>query len=121
MDVDNLILRDLAALEPAENITDITLGWETDPSIEDVLPVLKRWQHLRRLTFTDSVRTKISVRSFELLSDFIMEMEHLSHLHIAPNYDRSNYGKLKMLRDKVNEFILPRRPNFVFDISPFFD
>ncbi len=54
---------------------------------------------------------------FELLRDFVMTMKHLSHLHIVPSYDRSNYGQLEILRDKINELILPQRPNFKFDIS----
>ena len=47
-----------------------------------------------------------------------MAMKHLSYLHIVPLfYGRSNDNQLKILRDKVNELILPRRPNFKFDIS----
>ena len=121
MDIALLTLEDLAEWEPVENMTDITLSWDEGPSIEDALPVLRRWRHLCRLTFTDLVETKIPVPPLEVLSDFIMEMEHLSHLHIAPNCDRSNCGQLKVLRDQVNELILPRRPNFQFDISPFLD
>jgi hypothetical protein len=122
--VDSLTLEDLAELEPAENMTDVALGWNNGPTIDDVIPILKRWRQLRRLTFPDCNETKMKTkkpvrlieRLIEVLSDFIMEMEHLSHLHIAPNYDRSNCDQLKILRDKVNEFILPRRPNFKFDI-----
>jgi hypothetical protein len=120
MDVMLLKQSDLAALEPAENTTDITLGWETDLSIEDhVLPIVKRWRHLKRLTFMESVQINVSVRSLKVICDFIMGMKHLSYLHIAPDYDYD--GKLKVLRDKVNEFILPRRPNFKFDITLFLD
>ncbi len=50
MRVSDLTLRDLAEWEPAENITDIILDWDSGPSIEDVLPILKRWRQLRRLT-----------------------------------------------------------------------
>ena len=42
-----------------------------------------------------------------------METKNLSYLCF---YDRSNDGQLEILRDKVNELILPRRPNFKFDI-----
>jgi hypothetical protein len=109
MDVVRLTLRDLAELEPAENITDVTLRWRNGPPIEEVLPNLKRWRHLKRLTFTDLVKTKISVTPLEVLSHFILQMKHLSH------YD--DYGQLEILRDGVNELILPRRPNFKFVIS----
>ena len=46
-----------------------------------------------------------------------MTMKHFSHLHIVPDYDDCNYGQLEILRDQVNEMILPLRPNFKFDIS----
>jgi hypothetical protein len=113
MYVKHLNLEDLAELEPAENMTDVTLRWEFGPSIEDVLPIVKRWRHLDRLTlFDNDVMTKISVPPLEVLGDFIMELKQLSHLHIAPLNDGSNYEKLKILRDNVNELILPLRPNF---------
>jgi hypothetical protein len=131
MDVMWLILSDLTELEPAENLTDVTLcwecgpsieNWESGPSIENVLPIIKRWRHLKRLALIDNVtNNKIFVLSMEVVGDFIMEMKHLTHFHIVPDYDRSNYGQLKILREKVNEFILPRRPNFKFDISPLLD
>jgi hypothetical protein len=116
-----LVLRDLAELEPAENMTDVTLGWGEGPTIEDVIPILKRWRQLRRLMFSDGFETERSVRPIEVLSDFIMAMKNLSYLHIAPYYDASNYGQLEILRDKVNQFILPHRPNFKFDIAPLLD
>jgi hypothetical protein len=108
-----LILSDLAELEFAENMTDITLFWNEGPSIEVVLWVFERWRHLSRLTVQDF--SEISVLQLEVLSDFIMKMEHLSYLHIAPQHDHK--GQLEILRDKVNKLILPLRPNFKFDIS----
>jgi hypothetical protein len=121
MDVTRLPLSDWAELEPAENMTDVTLRWRNGPSIEEVLPIVKRWRHLKRLTFTDLVKTKISLTPSEVLRDFIVQMKHLSHFHIVPhqNYD-DDYDddvELKILRDKVNELILPRRPKFKFVIS----
>jgi hypothetical protein len=118
MDLILLTLGDLAELEPAETMTDITLRWDIGPSIEEALPIVKRWRHLRRLTFSFSLPEGILVPPLKVLSDFILEMKHLSHLHIAPHrYPSTGYGQLEILRDKVNEFILPRRPNFTFDIS----
>ena len=114
-----LIKSNLAELEPAKNITDFTLNWGIGSSIEEVLSVVKRWQNLNRLTLI--VTNKICVPPLEVLSDFIMGMKHLSHLDIFPDYDHSNSGQLKILSGQVNEFILPRRPNFKLDISPFFD
>ena len=110
-----LTLWDVTKLEPAENTTDLTLLWMNRPYIEEVLPVLKRWQQLHRLTLRN--KQNKSVPQLELLGDFIMEMKHLSYLHIAPHFDDPNGGQLEILRDKVNEMILPQRPNFKFDIS----
>ncbi len=117
MDVTFLILSDLAELGPAENLTDVTLSWFKSPCIKEVFPVLKRWRKLRRLTLHNFTIYRNSICPlFEVVSDFIKEMKHLSYLHIGP-YCRSIYDQLKILRNKVNEFILPRRPYFKFDIS----
>ena len=121
MNVTWLVETDLAKLEPAENMTDVTLCWMNDSSIEQVLSVLKRWQHVNRLALVNNLKNGISVPPLEVLSDFIIGMKHLSHLRIVPHYDDANYGHLEILSDQVNEFILPRRPNFKFDISPILD
>ncbi len=42
-------LQDLAELGPSE-MTEVSLGWREGPSIEEILPTLKRWGYLRRLT-----------------------------------------------------------------------
>ena len=109
-----LVETDLAELEPAENMTDVTLIWWSGPSIEEVLSVLKRWQQLHRLTLWNNLNK--SVPQLELLGDFIMEMKHLTYLHLVPNNDRSNCFQLETLRDKINDLVLPGRPNFKFDI-----
>jgi hypothetical protein len=116
MDVSRLPLSDLAELEPVENMTDITLRWcwEGGPSIEEVLAIVKRWRHLKRLKL-QALRTN-SVPPLYVLHDFILGMKNLSYLHIALHFDRSNSGQLEILRDKVNESILPLRPNFKFEI-----
>jgi hypothetical protein len=97
-------------------MTDVTLRWCEGPHITKVLKVLKRWRKLRRLKIANY---RNSLNNFfpplEVLSDFILGMKHLSHLHIASYYDDG--GQLEIVRDKVNELILPRRPNFKFDIS----
>jgi len=115
MDVTYLPLSNLAELEPAENMTDITLRWrwEGGPSTEDVLAIVKRWRHLKRLKLQAS-RTKVP--PLDVLRGFILGMKNLSYLHIALHFDRSNSGQLEVLRDKVNESVLPLRPNFKFEI-----
>jgi hypothetical protein len=116
MNITFFTLEDLAEWEPAENMIDVTLPWVfLLLSIEDVLQMFKRWRQLHRLTFQN--HKDISLPPSEVVSDFIMAMKHLSHLHIVPDYDGSNYGQLEILRDEVNELILPLRPNFKFDVS----
>jgi hypothetical protein len=115
MDVTFIPRSNLAELEPAENMTDITLCWRNGGlSIEEVLPILKRWRHLKRLKL-QGFRTN-SVPPLDVLRDLILEMKNLSYLHIAFRFDRSNSGELEILRGKVNESILPLRPNFKFHI-----
>ena len=115
--LDQLTLTDLAKWQPAENLTDITLFWSNGPFFKEVIPVFKRWGQLRRLTLQN--HQNISGRPLELLGDFIMAMKHLSHLHLVIRYDYSNDGPLEILRDKLNEFILPQRPNFKLVISKY--
>ena len=124
MDVTYLPLSNLAELEPAENMTDITLRWQMGhsiDSIEKVLAIVKRWRHLKRLKLQASRTTVLwnavfSVPPLYVLHDFILGMKNLSYLHIALHFDRSNSGQLEVLRDKVNESVLPLRPNFKFEI-----
>ncbi len=115
MYVNCLTLSDLAELEPAENMTDVTLSWDQCLSIKEVFLVFKGWQKLRQLKLTIKNSRNNIFPPVEVLGDFIMGMKQLSYLHIASN-DRSNDGPLEILRDEVNELILPRRPNFKFDI-----
>ncbi len=112
----NLKLEDLAELEPAENMTDITLSWFKGDSMENVFPILRSWRNLRRLKVQHK-RLQGTVPPFEVLADFIMGMKYLSYLQFVPHYDRSNYGQLEIVRDKVNELILPRRSEFKLDID----
>jgi hypothetical protein len=115
VNVFSLVRRDLAELKSAENLTIVNLKWKWGSSIESVLPVLERSRYLRRLTFHSCA--KISVPPFQVLSNFIIQMKLLTQLQIALKIDISNDDQLKILRDKVNELILPQRPNFQFDIS----
>jgi hypothetical protein len=111
-----LTLGDLAELEPAENMTDFFLFWNEGLYIKEVFLVLKRWRQLRRLSLTIYENSpNNNFPPFEVLSDFIMKTKQLSFLSIRLFV--SNDGQLETLRDKVNELILPRRPNFQFDVS----
>jgi hypothetical protein len=51
--------------------------------------------------------------TFEVLSYFIMVMNHLEYLYLSLDSNR----QLKLLCDKIHESILPSRPNFIFDAT----
>ena len=97
-------LKDITKLT-AENIKKVKLRWTIGPSIEEVLPVLAKWRHLQKLALIIDGR---DFPSSDVLCDFIMKMKHLRHLRL---FHDSN-PQVNSLRDKINEFVLPRRPNF---------
>ena len=97
-------LKDVTELA-AENMKEVVLGWDKGPSIKQVLPVLVKWRQLRKVTFPLHGR---HYPSSEVLCDFIMGMKHLRYLNLLSG---SN-PQVKPLIDKINEFVLPRRPNF---------
>jgi hypothetical protein len=98
-------LKDITKLAAKKNLKEVKLHWEIGPSIEEVLPVLAKWRRLRKLALLLDGR---DFPSSEVLCDFIMRMKHLRHLRLFHN---SNL-QVNSLRDKINEFVLPRRPNF---------
>jgi hypothetical protein len=115
MDPNNISLEDLAELEHYENLKEVHLYWTWGPSVEEALPMLKRCANLRRLTLGKCKLDTIFLPLKELC-DFIMELKHLTFLHI--NYYggiRCNHFKSEV--DNVKKFVLPRRPNFEFYIS----
>jgi len=89
----------------AENMTDVDVGWDKGPSFEQVLPVLVKWRQLRKATLPSHGK---HYPSSEVLCNFIMRMKHLKYLDLSSDYN----PELKPLLDKINEFVLPRRPNF---------
>jgi hypothetical protein len=101
-------------MEPFEHTTEVHLRWGKGPSIEEILPTLKKWQHLRRLTLRRWHERSVPPL---VLLDFIMGMEHLTYLHLVPIYNRCDSDQLETLRDQVNNLVLPHRPNFQFDVS----
>jgi len=105
---------DLAGLEHNDNITEVHLRWLLGPSVKEVLPMLKRCTHLRRLTLERPAR--ICFPPFEELCNFIMELKQLTCLQIIYDHcHRSNHFKSEV--DEVNAFLLPLRPNFNFCLS----
>jgi hypothetical protein len=97
----------------AENLKKVYLRWENDPSVEDVLPVLKKFRYLQRMTL-DQIE---KVPSLEVLLDFIMEMKHLTRLLLAPMCDRSSCEQLSSFRDELFKLVSPHRPNFELGLT----
>ena len=106
-------LQDLAALEHYENLKEAHLCWVKGPE-EKALQILKKCTNLRRLTLAKW--KKLSFPSSEELCDFIMELKHLTFLHIIYG-DIPRCNHFKSLVDQVEAIVLPRRPNFKFYVS----
>jgi hypothetical protein len=106
-------VRDLAELEHYENLKEAHLCWVKDPEEEAPL-ILKRCTNLRRLTLAKW--KKLSSPSSEELCDFIMELKHLTFLHIIYG-DIPRCDHFKSLVDQVEAIVLPYRPNFKFYVS----
>ena len=94
----------------ATNVKEVTFVWEKGPSIEELLLVLVKCRQLRKVRLFGG---KELVPTFEVLSYFIMVMNHLEHLYLSLDSNR----QLKHLRDKIHECILPSRPNFKFEVG----
>jgi hypothetical protein len=144
LSADDITLGDLTDLEHYENLQEVHLCRLEDSSVKEALPILERCTNLRRITLT-RWRENLFPSSQELC-DFIMELEHLTFLHIiyveSTNCGNSDcnhlknrftfsdtvfieffncvYVKcyhLKSLVDEVKAFLLPRRPKFKFCVS----
>ena len=96
----------------ATNVKEVTLVWEKGPSIEELLLVLVKCRQLRKVRLFGG---KELVPTFEVLSYFIMVMNHLEYLYLYLDSNR----QLKLLREKIHESILPSRPNFKFDVGSY--
>jgi hypothetical protein len=103
-------LQDFDELQSTESLKDVRLNWEEGLFIGDILPIVKKWRNLRRLTLIS--RSERSVLQFKVLCDFILGMKHLTYLKITLNCVQP-----ESLRDKIHEIVLPRRPNFEFNVS----
>jgi hypothetical protein len=109
-----ITLPDLAELEHYKNLKEAHLRWSQGSSVRVVLPMLKGCTNLRRLTLNRS--TQFSFPSFKELCDFIMELKHLTFMHII-YFQNDRCNDLKAVCDQVNAFVLPCRPNFKFRLS----
>jgi hypothetical protein len=109
----NITLQDLAELERHKNLKEVHLCWLND-SMEEAFKMLKGCTHLHRLTLKKW--EKLHSLSPQDLRDFIMELKHLTFLHII-YFDDYNCDHFKSLVEEVKAFVLPRRPNFKFYVS----
>ena len=110
-----ITLRDLAELEHSKNMNQVHLCWTDSPSLTQVLPILKRCTNLRRITLNGG--TRLPFPSSEELCEFIMNLKHLTFLHII--YGNSTCNHFKSEVDQVKALVFPRRPNFTFYVSCF--
>ena len=104
-------LQDFAEFNPT-NLKEIDFALEKGPSIEELLLVLVKCRQLRKVRLFGG---KELVPTFEVLSYFIMVMNHLVYLYLYLDSNR----QLKLLREKIHESILPSRPNFKFDVGSY--
>ena len=103
-------VQDYTVLEAATNMTKVSICWGEGHSIEDILPVLKRWRHLRRLTLSCN---ESSLPQVKVICDFIMKMKNLTCFQLI-----LDCAQPESFRDEVVKVILPRRPNFQLYIKP---
>jgi hypothetical protein len=104
-------VQDYAALESATNMTEVNICWGEGHSIEDILPVLKRWRALRRLTLWSG--NESCVPQAKVICDFIMKMKNLTYFKLC-----LNCAQLESFRDEVTKVLLPLRPKFELHIKP---
>jgi hypothetical protein len=109
-----ITLRDLADLEHFENLKEAHLRWLEVSSVKEALSMLEKCTNLRRITLESE--TMLSLPTAGELCDFIMEMKHLTFLHIIYCGTHKCYHS-KSLVDEVKAFVLLRRPKFEFYVS----
>ena len=110
-------------------ILDLKLTWLPQPyghgclmrmhvSIGDILPVFKRWQHLRRLALVRQRQSYFECKqqcpSLNQVCDFILDMKCLTCLYM---YDDLNDEEMITLKREVDDWVKLRRPGFSFKIS----
>jgi hypothetical protein len=114
-------------MEPADNILDLKLTWLPQPyghgwlmgmkvSIGDILPVFKRWQHLRRLALVRQRQSYFDFKqcpSLNQVCDFILDMKCLTCLYM---YDDLKDKEMIALKVEVDDWVKLHRPGFIFQI-----
>jgi hypothetical protein len=112
-------------MEPADNILDLKLTCRPQPygnvmmgmngSIGEILPVFKKWQHLRRLGLFGEGWVDAACPVLNLVCHFILDMKSLTYLYISDVGFKSN--EIITLKREVDDWVKLRRPGFSFKIS----
>jgi hypothetical protein len=113
VDSHGITLQDLAELEHYRNLKEAHLRRLHVQSETEALKVLKKCANLRRITLADWKNPIFP--PLKELCDFIMELKHLTFLHII--YHIHNCDHFESHVDQVKAFVLPLRPNFKFYVS----
>jgi hypothetical protein len=102
MDSRSITLPDLAELERYENLKEAHLRWLDGPLVKKTLQILKRCTNLHRLTLgsTSAKWIQLFLPPCEKLCDFIMELKHLTFLHII-YHDVSDCDNVQSCVDEV--------------------
>jgi len=109
------LLKDLAELKLAENVTQFKFNWWHSTSLREFLDILKNWRNLCHLTLMSC--SSWVFPQFETICDFIIEMKSLAYLKIVLlNYGNFLEDEFAIVTEKVDKFVLPHRPNFIFVI-----
>jgi hypothetical protein len=113
-------------MEPAKNILNLKLTCRLSPYrnetmgmngfIGEILPVFKKWQHLRWLTMVEDLpmgRIDVDCPPFNIVCDIILGMKSLNYLCIC---DR--FGEIEMIKFKreVDDWVKLHRPGFIFEM-----
>ena len=88
-------------------MTEVSLGWREGPSIEEILPTLRRWRHLRRLTLRiwNSSITRSEMLRFHTRTETIVIF--------------GTFFQSETLRHQVKKIVLPRRRIFTLILNAY--
>ena len=105
--------------QPADYIVDFKLTCHFSPyegSIGEILPVFKKWQHLRRLALVgDRLMSLMEAEcpSLNLVCHLILAMKSLTYLCI---YDCFNEKEMITLKRELGDWVKLHRPGFIFEM-----
>jgi hypothetical protein len=106
---------DYIFMEPAENILEIKIECELEATLEEILPVFKKWRHLRRLTLLSDfwIYPHEEQPPLKMVCDFALSMKHLTYLGIDICFGAEENP---IFKGKVNDVVRAHRPDFIFEM-----